>query len=99
MVPIIVNSVLYNRNLLDSRTSKKVKVAQSCPILSDPMDYTICEILQARILEWVAFSSPGDLLNPGIEPGFPALQADSLLAEPPQKPSVQFSRSVASDSL
>ena len=54
MVPIIVNSVLYNRNLLDSRTSKKVKVAQSCPTLCDPMDYTVCGILQARILEWVA---------------------------------------------
>ena len=27
--------------------------------------------------------SPGDLPNPGIEPGSPALQADSLLAEPP----------------
>ena len=34
---------------------KKVKVAQSCPILCDPMDYTLHEILQARILEWVAF--------------------------------------------
>ena len=30
--------------------------------------------------------SPGDLLNPGIEPGSPALQADSLLTEPPGKP-------------
>ena len=28
------------------------------------------------------FPSPGDLPNPGIEPGSPALQADSLLAEP-----------------
>ena len=27
------------------------------------------------------FSSPGDLPNPGIEPGSPALQADSLLTE------------------
>ena len=27
------------------------------------------------------FPSPGDLPNPGIEPGFPALQADSLLTE------------------
>ena len=27
-----------------------------------------CGILQARILEWVAFPSPGDLLNPGIKP-------------------------------
>ena len=29
------------------------------------------------------FPSPGDLPNPGIEPGFPALQADSLPSEPP----------------
>ena len=33
----------------------KVKVAQSCPSLCDPMDYTVHGILQARILEWVAF--------------------------------------------
>ena len=29
------------------------------------------------------FPSPGDLPNPGIEPGFPALQADALTSEPP----------------
>ena len=28
------------------------------------------------------FPPPGDLLNPGIEPASPALQADSLPAEP-----------------
>ena len=33
------------------------------------------------------FSSPGDLLDPGIEPESPALQADSLPSEPPGKPS------------
>ena len=33
----------------------KVKVAQSCPTLCNPMDYTVHGILQARILEWVAF--------------------------------------------
>ena len=32
----------------------KVKVAQSCPTLCDPMDYKVHGILQARILEWVA---------------------------------------------
>ena len=32
------------------------------------------------------FSSPGDLPDPGIEPGSPALQADSLSSEPPGKP-------------
>ena len=31
------------------------------------------------------FFSPGDLLDPGIEPEFPALQADSLLFETPVK--------------
>ena len=30
-----------------------VKVAQSCPTLCDPMDYTVHGILQARVLEWV----------------------------------------------
>ena len=33
----------------------KVKVAQLCPTLCDPMDYTVHGILQARILERVAF--------------------------------------------
>ena len=31
------------------------KVAQSCPTLWDPMDYTVHRILQARMLEWLAF--------------------------------------------
>ena len=33
----------------------KVKVAQSCPMDDDPMDYTVHGILQARILKCVAF--------------------------------------------
>ena len=48
------------------------------------MDYTVHGILQARILEWVAFL--GDLPDPGIEPKSPALQVDSLPAEPQGKP-------------
>ena len=32
-----------------------MKVTQSCPTFCDPMDYTVHEIFQARILEWVAF--------------------------------------------
>ena len=32
------------------------------------------------------FPSPGDLPNPGIEPGSPTLQADALTSEPPGKP-------------
>ena len=41
--------------------------------LCDPMgcslpESSVCGILQARILEWFAFPSAGDLLYPGIEP-------------------------------
>ena len=32
------------------------------------------------------FPSPGDLPDPGIEPGSPGLQADALPSEPPGKP-------------
>ena len=32
------------------------------------------------------FPPPGDLPNPGIEPGSPALRADALPSEPPGKP-------------
>ena len=44
---------------LPRRHEVKVKVAQSCPTLCDPMDCSLPgssahEILQARILEWIA---------------------------------------------
>ena len=42
-------------------------------------------ILKARILEWVAMPYSGYLSNPEIEPRSPALQADSLPSEPPEK--------------
>ena len=42
-------------------------------------------ILQARILQWVAVPSPGDLPDPGIEPRSSTLQEDSLPSEPPGK--------------
>ena len=50
------------------------------------MDYTVQGILQAIILEWVAFPVSKDLPNPGIKPRSPALHADSLAAEPQGKP-------------
>ena len=99
----------------------KVKVAQSCLTLCNSMDCTFHWILQARILEWVAFPfsrgisqsrdetqvshiasrfltswatrkaqeywngqpipSPGDLPDPRIQLGSPALQADYLPTE------------------
>ena len=41
---------------------------------------------QARILEWVVIPFSRGSSKPGIEPGSPALQADSLPSEPPGKP-------------
>ena len=36
------------------------------------------------------FPSPGDLPDPGIEPGPPALEADALTSEPPGKPKINY---------
>ena len=58
------------------RGAVKVKVAQSCLTLCNPMDYIVHGILP----------SPGDLPNPGTEPRSPSFQADSLPAEPQGKP-------------
>ena len=62
-------------------------VAQSRPTVCDPMDYSplgssVHGILQASILEWVVISFSRDHPDPGIKPGLPTLQADSLLSEP-----------------
>ena len=43
---------------------------------------SVQKILQARILEWVTISFSGGLLDPGIEPAFPALADGFFTAEP-----------------
>ena len=48
--------------------------------------YTVHRILQARILEWVAFPFSRGSSQSGIEPRSPTLQVDSLPAEPQGKP-------------
>ena len=60
----------------------KLKVAQSCPKVGGPMDSTVHGILQARILQGVAFPYSKGLPNPGIKPRHPTLKVDSLPAEP-----------------
>ena len=59
-----------------------VLVVQSCLTLCDPMNHSppgssVHGILQARILEWIAFPSR-DLPDPGIKAWSPVSQADSL---------------------
>ena len=67
------------------------EVAQLCPTLCDPMDCTCQAPLSmgfSRQDYWggLPFPSPGDLPNPGIEPGSPTSQAGCLPFEPPGKP-------------
>ena len=64
----------------------KVKVSQWCPTLFDPMDCIVPGIVQARILEWVAFPFSRGSSQPGIKPRYPALQVDSLPAGLQGKP-------------
>ena len=79
--------LLYCRQILYHFSYREVlKVAQSCLTLCNPMNCTLHEILQARILEWVAVPSSRGSSQPGIEPRSPTLQADSLAAEPQGKP-------------
>ena len=72
------------------KSEVKSVVAQSCLTLCNPMAYSppgsfIHPILQARYLSGLLCPSPGDLSTPGIEPGSPALRAESLPSEPPGK--------------
>ena len=58
-----------------------------CLTLCDPVDYnppgsSVHGVSQARILEWVAFPSPGDLSDPGIEPASAVWQILYCLSHP-----------------
>ena len=60
------------------RVMGKVKSLNGVQLFATPWTValpgsSIHGIFQARILEWVAISSPGDLPNPGTEPWSPAL--------------------------
>ena len=94
---LVVNlSVSFNFILCKYFTYVKVLVTQLCLTLCNPMNCRLLAssvhgILQVRILEWVAISSPGDLPDPGIEPASPALTDGFFIAEPPGKPSLCYS--------
>ena len=53
---------------------------------SSPPASSVCGIFQARMLEWVAISYPGDCPDPGIEPKFPVLAGRFFTTVPPGKP-------------
>jgi len=53
-----------------------------------PPGSSVHGILQAKIIEWLPFPSPGDLLDPGIKPVSPALAGRFFTTEPPEEPIV-----------
>ena len=66
--------------------SKVREVTQSCPTLCNPMDCSYQAPLSmgfSRQEYWsgVPSPSPGDLPDPGVKAGSPALQADTLPSE------------------
>ena len=80
---------IYQASVLVFNIEKSESVSHSImsnsfrPHGLQPARLSVHGILQARILEWAAIPSSGDLPDPGIEPGSPALHADSLPCEPP----------------
>ena len=81
---------------------EKVLVIQLCQTLCDSMDLQPTRLLcpwdfsRQGYRSELPFPSPGDFPDPGIEPGSPALQADSLSSEPPGKPKMRKCIAVAS---
>ena len=56
------------------------------PMDCSPPGSSVPGILQARILEWAAISSPGDPPNPGTELTSPALAGGFFTLSPPERP-------------
>ena len=78
------------------RKKKKVKLLSCVQLFATP--WTVAyqappSMGFSRQEYWsgLPFPSPGDLPDPGIEPGSPALEADTLISEPPGKPPAQNS--------
>ena len=68
---------------------KESEVAQSCPTLWDPIAHQAAPSMGFASQEYwsgLPFLSPGNLPDPVIQPGSPALQVDALPSELPGKP-------------
>ena len=73
-------------NLISNYGGWKVKVVQLCLTLFDPIDYTVQDVLQIRILEWIAFPFSRRSSQHRDQTQFSHIPADSLPAEPQAKP-------------
>ena len=80
----------YDLRIYYDSQRPEVLVSQSCPNLCDPMAYSlpgssVHEFSRQEYWSGLPFHSPGDLMDPGITLGSPALQADSLSTDPPRR--------------
>ena len=73
-----------------SSLCSEVKVTQPCPTLrlyglsaTRLLSRQSVEFFRQEYWSGLPFPSPGDLPDPGVEPGSPALRADALPSEPP----------------
>ena len=66
--------------------SLSVMIDSLQPVDCSPPGSSVHGISGQEYWSGLPFPSPGDLPGPGIKPRSPALQADSLLSEPPGKP-------------
>ena len=75
--------------ILNMRLKVKVKVKSLSPVRLFGPPWTVAyqappsmDFSRQEYWSGLPFPSPGDLPNPGIEPGSPALQADALTSDP-----------------
>ena len=82
----------FSQVIFQREVTLKVKVLgdQSCLTLCSPWTVNRPLSMGFSSKKQVAIPSPGDLPDPGIKPGSPALRMDSLLSEIPPKAQQQL---------
>ena len=89
---------LTNKETAEAKESEsESEVSQSCLTLCDPTDGSLpgsgsMGFSRQEYWSGLPFLSPGDLPNPGVEPGSPALQTNALPSEPLGKPDFTLSK-------
>ena len=73
-----------------SRKDAELRIFYKIPNKRDKVDEFGDQCPGREAWSGLPFPSPGDLLNSGIKPRSPTLQADALLSEPPGKPKICF---------
>ena len=95
--PFLSVSLYTSISVMGPMFQEVSEVVQSCPTLCGLVDCSLPGSSKgfSRQEYWTGlpFPSPGDLPDPGIKPGSPTLQANSLPSELPGKPMFQESSS------